>query len=280
MAAEHDRVSAACAEVSTEGNQNLVSSSQWDGNWETLRAPRPLRPWRSYLSWRFAQVFRAHIESGDRILEVGCGGSKWLPYFAKQLGAEVWGIDFSVQGASSARAALNAAGADGNIVLGDLFTTTEVPLGYFDVVWSGGFVEHFTDSAGTIRRMAEFVKPGGLMISEVPNMKGTIGHMYRMIDPEFLLQHVPLSPEEMDEIHRGAGLKPIAPASYFGSLSLAVVNYSKLFGGHRGALAVFMRVLDAAQAILTLPLWASRTSLETAAMSPYVLGVYRRPSQT
>ncbi len=260
-------------------NTNLISSDYWDSNWSDLRPPRPLRPWRSYVSWRFAEVFRKHIKPGDRVLEVGCGGSRCLPYFAKKLGAEVWGIDFSAEGVKSAVAALKNVGASGNIVLGDLFTTDALLEGHFDVVWSGGFIEHFTDAARTIRRMAQFAKPGsGLVITEVPNVSGAIGGLHRFADYKLFEQHVEISPARMDAMHGEAGLEVVRAASYFGTLQLAVINYRRIFGAHYCALSIFLRSIEAMELAVTLPLWMLRARPESSSLSPYVLGVYGRPA--
>src|SRR5664279_2041222 len=91
-------------------NTNLIGSDQWNASWAAAAAPRRLRPWRDYVSWRFARIFREYIKPGDRILEIGCGGSRFLPYFARELGAAVWGMDFAAEGVITAKAALARAG--------------------------------------------------------------------------------------------------------------------------------------------------------------------------
>src|SRR5664279_4123017 len=84
-------------------NTNLIASEQWNASWATSAAPIRLRPWRDYVSWRFARFFREYVRPGDRVLEVGCGGSRLLPFFARDLGAEVWGFDFAPAGVSTAK---------------------------------------------------------------------------------------------------------------------------------------------------------------------------------
>src|SRR5664279_5105299 len=140
-------------------NTNLIEADQWDASWAAISAPRRLRPWRDYVSWRFARIFREYIKAGDRVLEVGCGGSRLLPYFAKDLGAEVWGFDFAPAGVNNAKAALARAGVEGRIYRGDLFGNAGVPLDFFDVVYSGGFIEHFTDTTDAVRHIVRFAKP-------------------------------------------------------------------------------------------------------------------------
>ena len=99
-------------------NTNLIGAEQWNASWEAIASPIRLRPWRDYTSWLFDRFFRDYIRRGDRVLEVGCGGSRLLPYFAKDLGAEVWGFDFAPAGVASAKAALARAGVAGTIKQG------------------------------------------------------------------------------------------------------------------------------------------------------------------
>lgn len=261
------------------GHANLIGSEQWDASWATTAAPIRLRPWRDYLSWRFCQVFREYIKPGCRVLEVGCGGSRFLPYFARDLKAEVWGFDFAPAGVHSAKAALQRAGTSGTIVQADLFTTTDIPFNSFDVVFSGGFIEHFPDTVGVLRHITRFAKLGtGLVITEIPNVGGWFfGKLQKWIDPELYDQHVMLTPAQMDAAHDLAGAQPIRPTEYFGTVCLGVVNYNRLLRQlPRPAQTMLKRSLEIPQILLTAPFWSCRTKFETACFSPFVLGVYQR----
>src|SRR5664279_6195366 len=209
-------------------NTNLIEADQWDASWAAISAPRRLRSWRDYVSWRFARVFREYIKPGDRVLEIGCGGSRFLPYFARELGAEVWGLDFAPAGVSNAKAALERAGVRGTIIEGDLFNTTDIPEEQFDVVFSGGFIEHFTDTTDVLKKIVRFAARGsGLVITEVPNFGGLNGKIQRLADPVLYNQHVVLSPDAMDMAHQKAGAEPVSSAAYFGCLGLGAVNLSR-----------------------------------------------------
>ena len=258
---------------------NLIGSEQWDASWATTAAPIRLRPWRDYLSWRFCQVFREYIHPGSRVLEVGCGGSRFLPYFAKDLGAEVWGFDFAPAGVNSARAALRRAGADGTILQADLFDPAGVPLNYFDVVFSGGFIEHFPDTVEVLRHITRFARKGtGLVITEVPNVGGWFfSKLQKWIDPELYHQHVILKPAQMEAAHDLAGAQPIQPTQYFGTICLGVVSYNRLLRHIPGPVATMLkRSIEIPQVLLTAPFWLCRTKFESATLSPFVLGVYQR----
>src|ERR1035437_5657794 len=263
------------------GNTNLIEADQWNASWTATAAPRRLRPWRDYVSWRFATLFRQYIRPGDRVLEIGCGGSRFLPYFAKELGAEVWGLDFAPAGILTAKGALLRAGVSGRIIEGDLFTTTELPEGSFDTVFSAGFIEHFPQTANVLRHITRFAKPGtGLVITEIPNVGGWFfSKLQRRLDPELYAQHVPITPPQMDLAHNEAGARPVRAAQYFDTIGLGVINYDRaLCRLPRRARMLLRRSLEIPQFIATAPLWALRTSYETAAISPFILGIYQRSS--
>ena len=266
------------APATQHGNTNLIGSDQWNISWAAAAPPIRLRAWRDYVSWRLSRLFREYIKAGHRILEVGCGGSAFLPYFAKDLGAEVWGLDFSPAGVVNAKAALTRAGVSGTIIQGDLFTFKEIPFGTFDVVFSAGFIEHFTDTADVLKRIIRFAKPrSGLIITTVPNMGGAIGAVHKRLARDFYAQHVALTPELLDSIHCQAGATPVQRAEYFGSICLGVVNYEQALRRlPRLLITMARRTLEIPQFLITLPLWALRTKIETASFSPYIVGVYRR----
>lgn len=256
-------------------NGNLVERSQWNSSWRgKVKAPLPLRPWRSYESWRLHRLFSGFINQADSVLEVGCGGSRFLPYFARRLGAKVSGFDYAPEGVELARAALSAADVAGEIKLGDLFGEAGFDAESFDVVWSAGFIEHFTDTADVVSRIARFAKPGGLVITEVPNMAGFIGKLHQWADAKLYAQHFVITPEKMDSAHLNCGMTAAQPARYFGTLELGVVGYGRHVPPR--VLPWFNRVLSLAEAIALSPLWLCRSSIETEALSPLVVGVYRK----
>jgi 2-polyprenyl-3-methyl-5-hydroxy-6-metoxy-1,4-benzoquinol methylase len=79
-------------------------------------------------------------------------------------------------------------------------------VGAADVVFSSGVLEHFTDTAGCVAAMAAYVKPGGLVISSVPNMAGLTGSLQRIFDRETYDIHVPLDLSQLVDAHKDAGL--------------------------------------------------------------------------
>lgn len=208
--------------------EDLAGREYWDGLWEEGGLPRPADPRRSglgnYVVRRFDEYFRRRfgdqgLGEGARLLEVGCARSAWLPYFHRELGFRVAGLDYSEIGCRQARAVLERADVAGEIVHGDLFDPPDRLLGAFDVVVSFGVVEHFDDTADALRAMTRLVRPGGLVFVNIPNLAGLLGFLQRLLHRETYDLHVPLDREALARAHEEAGLRVMSceyvlPASF------------------------------------------------------------------
>lgn len=95
----------------------------------------------------FCRMFVSLETRGKKLLEVGCARSVWLPYFAKEFGFRVSGIDYSEIGCQQAIEVLHREGVQGEVVCTDLWALPPSLVGQFDVLISCGVVEHFQDTA-------------------------------------------------------------------------------------------------------------------------------------
>lgn len=187
----------------------------------------------------------------------------------------MWGVDYSETGLERVRHAVPAAGD--RLVLGDVFDAGNgVPRDYFDLVFSDGLIEHFTDAAGAARAWATYLRPGGVVVTNVPNMSGLIGRLHRLIAPSFYVQHVRHTPRSLDEAHTDAGLSVVSRAHHWGHVSLGVVNYERQLRPLPKPLAtlIFSALLATQQvvawtmALLRLP--------QAGTVAPFLRGAYRR----
>src|SRR5262245_50961326 len=96
----------------------------WNDSWAGSRLPTAVDPRNaSLLNWVnrqfhdvFVRLFQGQRGREFRLLEVGCAQSAWLPYFAREFGFSVSGLDYSPVGAQMARDVLRASGVEGEIV--------------------------------------------------------------------------------------------------------------------------------------------------------------------
>lgn len=79
-----------------------------------------------------------------------------------------------------------------------------------DLVISMGVLEHFTDSAEVMRAFSRYLKPGGLLLTTVPNMPGITGVLQKTFYKPVYDIHVPLSLRHIHEATKEAGLLSVA----------------------------------------------------------------------
>jgi len=188
----------------------LTDRAYWERVWQKKDARRwaDLRWVRgryNLLVWDHLLRTRLGQAENKRLLEVGCAGGKWLIYFHKTFGYTVTGCDYSEVGCATARSNLVAAGIRGTILQQDLFTLT----GEFDVIYSYGLIEHFSDPKTVLAKFASLLSPGGTLISVVPNLSGLSGLYNRLLKPETFATHRVVTSGELHRWHEEVGLQEI-----------------------------------------------------------------------
>jgi 2-polyprenyl-3-methyl-5-hydroxy-6-metoxy-1,4-benzoquinol methylase len=256
----------------------------WDNSWASVQLPAPVEPHntklRNYVIQRFhrffCDVFSGIDTNNKSLLEVGCARSVWLPYFAKEFGFKVTGIDYSEIGCEQETKLLLAEGINGRIVCSDFFVPPEDMIEKFDVVISFGVMEHFENTSVCALALSEFLKPQGRLITIIPNMCGLVGYLQRLFNKRVYDIHVPLSDEDLSLAHEKAGLKVIF-SKYFIPLNFGVVNLEnlpnkvfyylyKILLGILNRIAMFFWLLERKNLILP----------ENEKLSPYIVCVSQK----
>ena len=133
---------------------------------------------------------------GLRILDIGCGGGILSEPLAR-LGAEVVGADPSSRNIEAAKSHAARAG-----LAVDYRTTTAEALSdageRFDVVLAMEVVEHVADLGLFVKRCAEMVKPGGLMITATIN-RTLKSFALAIVGAEYILRWVPRGTHHWDK---------------------------------------------------------------------------------
>jgi SAM-dependent methyltransferase len=261
-----------------------VSHRYWDDMWLTDALPTPLdfSPGVSVkpVSRHLRDFVVAHVEPlgvAPAVLEVGCGGSVWLPYFRKVLGWRAAGVDYSLRGCALARRVLDHAGVDVPVHYCDLFAPLPDLVQAFDVVVSFGVVEHFVPTSRVIGALAQFIRPGGVVVTIVPNLVGWLGVLQKRLNRSIYDLHVPLTPTLLAQAHGDAGLE-VLEATYVSTMDFYVANE----GRTKGEALFGARVALKAMRFLSKVLWLAENLScpvpTTARLSPYVGCAARRPN--
>ena len=174
----------------------------------------------------FAEAF-ANIEtSGQQLLEIGCARSIWLSYFTNTFGFKVSGIDYSARGCEDTKRSLANDGISSEIVCADFFAPPSWMNDRYDVIVSFGVAEHFQDTPACIKAFAKMLKPGGVMITFIPNMAGLIGHVQRLVDRAVFDIHMQLNANDLRQAHEKASME-VLKCNYFLSTNFGVCNIEK-----------------------------------------------------
>jgi 2-polyprenyl-3-methyl-5-hydroxy-6-metoxy-1,4-benzoquinol methylase len=227
----------------------------WDSLWREGQLPRAINPrdhsLRNFVDLKFDSLFRQVFVSEKRqsdepdLLELGCARSAWLPYFSKELGFRVTGIDYSRVGCDQAKAILAMEGVQGIVTLADMSSAPPHLLNRFDSVVSFGLVEHFEATDECLRACGAFLKPGGIMVTVIPNMNGLVGRLQKWLGREVYEVHVPLDARKLQQAHEVAGLK-VLRCEYFCFLNFGVLNLNRIRQSFLGLW--FSRTLNAISA--------------------------------
>jgi ubiquinone/menaquinone biosynthesis C-methylase UbiE len=129
------------------------------------------RPYTEYPQKLIYYLFNAfEMKEGMRLLEPGCGRGEHLRIF-KELGLDVCGLDLSPE-------SKNLAG-DLDIDVCDLDAgKLPFPDNHFDVVYSKSFLEHLREPAVFLKEAFRVLKPGGLIVSLVPDWESQYKKYY------------------------------------------------------------------------------------------------------
>lgn len=152
----------------------MPKSREWSSVWKGMRN---IEFGKEPYMWRFYELLlgRDYDFRGKRVIEMGCGTGINTILMAKR-GARVTFLDFSRDALDLVRRNMEAAGVDGEFILGDIFDYDFD--GEYDIAHSEGVVEHFRgpQRQGVIDKHSHAVKKGGCAVVIVPQA-GSI--MYR-----------------------------------------------------------------------------------------------------
>ncbi len=176
-----------------------------DGEFRPLHQINPLR-----LDW----INEIVPLSGQRVLDVGCGGGILADAMARK-GADVLGIDLASKALKVAE--LHAIEAQTPNILYREISAEDLAAeatGTFDVVTCMEMLEHVPDPSSVVKACSTLVKPGGHVFFSTIN-RNAKAFLFAVVGAEYVLNMLPrgthdyakfIRPSELSQFTRAAGL--------------------------------------------------------------------------
>ena len=208
---------------------DLAGVEHWNAIYKGVRQSSTPSSWhpQSYedLTIDWALQREIHRANPSSVLEIGCGNSKWLSYLAKTYSVRIAGMDYSPEGCRLARESLEAEDIDGEVYCCDLFDEDSANIGQFDFVFSLGVVEHFDNLEHVLGSMLRFVKPGGFLFTEIPNLASVHGLMSWIWQPDLLAKHCVITRRRLRRVYLENLHMTLVRAYHAGLFSLNIVAW-------------------------------------------------------
>ncbi|HLG35892.1 MAG TPA: class I SAM-dependent methyltransferase [Bacteroidia bacterium] len=174
-----------------EHAEQLTEKSFWDDMWsESHHVINPDKNKNSAHVRRVLDIFERYLSINENlnILEIGGAGGGYLMYMVKNFKYRAYSLDYSDSGNELTAKYFSKAGVPVKIFQRDLFSDLS-DLPKFDIVYSLGLIEHFSDPLPCIAKHYELLKPNGILILGVPNLGGIYTPFLKVLAPEELHAH-------------------------------------------------------------------------------------------
>jgi SAM-dependent methyltransferase len=179
--------------------------------------------YRDYLFW--SVLLRVHLPpmKGARVLEVGSAPGDMLVEFSRRMGVVPFGVEYAEEGVAVNRRLFKAHGLNpDNVIHSDLFEADFQSRyrGAFDLVYSGGFIEHFSDPSDVVEKHLNLLADGGYLIIMIPNLRGLNYALTSLFARRLIAIHnlTIMRLPEFRKLFDDARLMPLA-CGYFGGFS-------------------------------------------------------------
>jgi 2-polyprenyl-3-methyl-5-hydroxy-6-metoxy-1,4-benzoquinol methylase len=169
--------------------------------------------------------------NGAKMLEVGCAPGTSLVNFNRRLGCLPYGVDYSEHGIETNRQVFIANDLNPDNAIHADFFSDEFHTKHkesFDMVFSGGFIEHFANARDVIDKHVNLLVKGGHLVITIPNLRGINYLVLKLFYKELLDIHNLdiMRKSEFEQLFDTEKLTPLF-CDYYGTMTLDVTAARK-----------------------------------------------------
>lgn len=187
------------------------------------------RPERRQLDYAVRGLLDRHLHGlrGGCVLELGCGGSVWLPHLALHFGMRISGVDFSSIALEKSRRILRANGVEADLTEVDILNLDETWMRSYDAIFSLGLLEHFSDPRPVLESAACLLRARGILLSWIPNTECIQFGLNARWSRELRGMHYLTDREGWIRLHRDAGFE-VLEADYVQWMDFSKLTFPKI----------------------------------------------------
>jgi SAM-dependent methyltransferase len=146
----------------------------------------------------------ADLSRGGRVVDVHCGGGRWLVAMARRFPAiELIGVEVEADSVARARATVAAEGLDGRIDVRQAQAMKPEGIGGVDLVYFQYALHQLSDAVGSLRAAWDALRPGGRIIvldwplpTDPDELRSRHGELIAGVQLDELLQGTALATRE------------------------------------------------------------------------------------
>jgi len=128
---------------------------------------------KSRVKWVLPKKILDSLNSGSRVLDVGCGSGDFLNKLRQCCHCSVYGLDFSENAVRSAKAQYGI-----EVFYGDFLAAPYKPA-IFDLITMWSCIEHLNNPAAAIKKAFSLCKPDGWLFIKTPNFKSLAAKCFK-----------------------------------------------------------------------------------------------------
>lgn len=182
--------SAAPEAANATANQPDDDRKFWDGTWasavEAGIEPPDAPTWFNERDRMLLDFIRPYLPPGGTVAELGCGSARLLARIGlERPDLKLLAVDYEVEAIKLVQMSARVYGVRIDTALDDV-NNLKFKDAEFDMVMSGGLLEHFVDPRLALREMVRTLKPGGTFYAAVVPRKIFSIHrpLHRILGPQ------------------------------------------------------------------------------------------------